>query len=77
MKLEILGTGCPKCKRLYERVQKAVNESGIAAEVVKVDKMEDIIAYGVMKTPALAVDGEIVVVGRVPSLKELQSIIKL
>ena len=77
MKLEILGTGCPKCKRLYERVQKAVNESGITAEVVKVDKMEDIIAYGVMKTPALAVDGEIVVVGRVPSLKELQSIIKL
>ena len=77
MKLEILGTGCPKCKRLYERVQKAVNESGVAAEVVKVDKMEDIIAYGVMKTPALAVDGEIVVVGRVPSLKELQSIVKL
>ena len=77
MKLEILGTVCPKCKRLYERVQKAVNESGVAAEVVKVDKMEDIIAYGVMKTPALAVDGEIVVVGRVPSLKELQSIVKL
>ena len=75
MKLEILGTGCTKCKRLYERVQKAVSELGIEAEVLKVENIEDIINYGVMKTPALAVNGKVLVVGRIPKLDEIKTLI--
>ena len=75
MKLEILGTGCIKCRRLYERVQKAVTDLGIEAEVVKVENMNEIISYGVMKTPALAVNGKVEVVGRIPKLAEIKALI--
>jgi small redox-active disulfide protein 2 len=71
MKLEILGTGCPKCKKLTELVTETVNELGVAAEISKVDKINDIINYGVMMTPALAIDGKVVVAGRIPSKDEI------
>ena len=57
MKIEILGTGCAKCTTLYEKVKKALEESGKDAEVVKVEDIPSIMKYGVMSTPALVVDG--------------------
>jgi len=72
MKIEILGTGCPKCKKLAELAGEAVKELGITAEISKVVKIDDIMNYGVMVTPALAVDGKVVVAGRVPSRDELR-----
>jgi len=72
MKLEILGTGCPKCKKLTELVTQTVTETGTAAEIVKVDQINDIINYGVMTTPALAIDGKVVVAGRIPSKDEIK-----
>ncbi|MFH1368971.1 MAG: thioredoxin family protein [Elusimicrobiota bacterium] len=74
MKLEILGTGCPRCKKLLQMTQEAVLEMGIGAKVAvdKVDKIEDIMNYGVMITPALAIDGKVVVAGRIPSKDEIK-----
>ena len=71
MKIEILGTGCPKCKKLTELAKEAVAELGIPAEILKVDKINDIMNYGVMLTPALAIDGEVKVAGRIPSKEEI------
>ena len=72
MKIEILGTGCPKCKKLTELAKETVAELGIPAEILKVDKINDIMNYGVMLTPALAIDGEVKVAGRIPSKEEIK-----
>ena len=72
MKLEILGTGCPKCKKLTELATEVVKELGISAEIGKVEKISDIMNYGVMVTPALAIDGKVVVAGRIPSKDEMK-----
>ena len=71
MKIEVLGTGCPKCKKTLSNAEKAVKELGVDAEVVKVDKIDDIMNYGVMMTPALAIDGEVKIAGKVPKPKEI------
>jgi small redox-active disulfide protein 2 len=76
MKLEILGTGCPKCKKLMELVSEVVAETGVPAEIGKVDQINDIMNYGVMLTPALAIDGKVVVSGRIPSKAEIRQWIK-
>ncbi len=76
MKIEVLGTGCMKCKRLFKNVEIAVKELGITAEIVKVDDISEIINRGVILTPALAVDGEMKVSGRVADVKELKEILK-
>lgn len=76
VKIEVLGTGCMKCKRLFKNVEIAVKELGINAEVVKVDDISEIINRGVMLTPALAVDGEMKISGRVADVKELKEILK-
>ncbi|HEY6554022.1 MAG TPA: thioredoxin family protein [Vicinamibacteria bacterium] len=73
-KLQILGTGCPKCKLLTEHTERAAQELGLDYELEKVTDIEKIFEFGVVATPALAVDGEIKVSGHVPSsarLKEL------
>ncbi len=75
MKLQILGTGCPKCKKLAEHVESAVRELGLDAEVVKVTDINEIVSFGVMATPALAVDGEVKVSGRLASVKEIKEIL--
>ena len=75
MKIEILGMGCSKCKKLTELACEAVKELGVAAEVAKVDKIEDIMKYGVMLTPALAIDGKVVLSGRIPSKEEIKKLI--
>lgn len=74
-KLQILGTGCPKCNELMTRTEQAAKELGIEYEVVKVDKIQDIMGFGVMSTPALAVDGEVKVAGKVPAVSEIKNLI--
>ncbi len=75
MKLEILGTGCAKCEKLEELARRAVSETGIEAEIVKVKDINDIIDYGVMITPALVMDGEVITSGRIPTLDEIKKMI--
>jgi len=75
VKIEVLGTGCMKCKRLMKNVEKSVKELGIDAEIVKVDDIVEIADRGVMLTPALAVDGEMKISGRVADVKELKEIL--
>lgn len=72
MKIEVLGTGCPKCKATLSNVEAAVQELGVEAEIVKVDQVADIVARGVMLTPAVAVDGQVVISGHVATLEELK-----
>ncbi|MBC7109460.1 MAG: TM0996/MTH895 family glutaredoxin-like protein [Archaeoglobi archaeon] len=76
MKVEVLGTGCMKCRALEENVKKALKELRIEAEVRKVEKIEEIISYGVMSTPALVIDGEIVSEGKVLSVEELKEMLR-
>ena len=71
MKIEILGTGCPKCQKLYDAVKDVVARSGVQAEIIKVTKINDILKYGVMVTPALVIDGQVKVAGKVPSPDEI------
>ena len=71
MKIEILGTGCPKCQKLYDAVKDAVAQTGVQAEIVKVTKISDILKYGVMITPALVIDGKVKVAGKIPSSDEI------
>jgi len=75
MKIEILGTGCPKCKKLTELTNEAIKELGIQAEIIKVEKITDIMNYGVMMTPGLVIDGEVKVVGKVPSKDEIKNML--
>ncbi len=72
MKVQILGTGCPKCRKLAELAEAAVGELSIDAEVVKVTDINEITAFGVMLTPALAIDGEVKSSGRMPTLDEIK-----
>jgi small redox-active disulfide protein 2 len=72
MVIKILGTGCAKCKKLAENAQQAVNEMGIEAVIEKVEKLEEIMDYGVMKTPALVIDEQVKVMGRVPSPADIK-----
>ncbi len=74
-KLQILGTGCPKCKALAENVEAAAKELGIEYELEKVTDINEIMKFGVMMTPALAVDGEVKVVGKVPSTEEIKEML--
>ena len=75
MKIEILGTGCPKCKKLFENAQEAVKTLGTSAEVVKIEDIQQIMNAGVMITPAIAVDGEVKSAGKVLSVDEIKKII--
>lgn len=75
MKIQILGTGCPKCRTLEERTRKAAEELGLDCSVEKVSSINDIIAMGVMSTPALAVDGVVVAAGRLPEPDELRELL--
>jgi small redox-active disulfide protein 2 len=75
MKIEVLGTGCAKCKTLYENVKKAVEESGKSAEVVKIEDIPSIMKYGVMSTPALVIDGQVKFSGKVASIGEIMGLL--
>ncbi len=73
--IKILGTGCQKCNKLEELSKKAAEESGIEFSIEKVEEINKIMDYGVMTTPALVVDGEVKIAGKVPSLDELKKLI--
>jgi len=75
IEIKVLGPGCPKCKTLEKATLQAVAEAGVKATVTKVDDIVEIMNYGVMTTPALAINGKVVVKGRVPSLDEIKSLI--
>ena len=74
--IEVLGTGCMKCKRLLKNVESAVEQAGIEADVVKVEDITAIMEKGVMLTPALIVDGELKVSGRVADVQEIKAILQ-
>ncbi len=76
MKIQILGTGCAKCKLLAEQTERAVQELGLDTEVEKVTEINEILDFGVMMTPALAIDGKVKIVGKVPAIDELKEILK-
>ncbi|MGR6836483.1 thioredoxin family protein [Syntrophomonas erecta] len=76
MKIEVLGTGCAKCKQLEKDVYDALAELDIAAEVSKVGDIKKIMDYKVMITPALVIDGEVKIAGRLPRKVELQKYLK-
>ena len=74
-KLQILGTGCAKCNKLTELTKEAADKSGIEYELEKVSDIKEIMKFGVMTTPALVVNGEVKVAGRVPAVDEIQKLI--
>ncbi len=74
-KITILGTGCPKCKTLLANAEQAAKSKGIEYEIEKVQEIADIVAYGVMSTPGLAVDGKVVSSGKLLSSKEIEKLI--
>ena len=75
-KLQILGTGCPKCKKLAENAEAAAKELGIEYEIEKITDINEIMRFGVMMTPALAVDGDVKVTGKVPSVEDIKAILE-
>ena len=74
-KLQILGTGCPKCKKLAENAEAAAKAMGIEYELEKVTDINEIMKFGVMMTPALAVDGQVKVVGKVPEPEAIKDML--
>ena len=75
MKIQVLGTGCPKCEKLAKNAEAAVESAGVECEVEKVTDINEIMKFGVMLTPALAIDGQVKVVGKVPSSDEIQKML--
>jgi small redox-active disulfide protein 2 len=71
-KIQILGTGCPKCEKLTEMVDKAAREMGIEYRLEKVTDINEILKYDIMMTPGLAVDGVVKVSGKIPTLEEIK-----
>lgn len=76
MKIQILGTGCPKCKKLTQHAEEAVNALGLDAEIEKVTQISDIMKFGVMMTPALAVDGKVKSSGMLLSVDEIKKLLQ-
>lgn len=74
-KLQILGTGCPRCKKLTENVRHAVNELNIDVDIEKITEIRDIMEFGMIMTPVLVIDGEIRSSGKVPSIKEIKNLL--
>ncbi|MCK5063490.1 MAG: TM0996/MTH895 family glutaredoxin-like protein [Candidatus Aenigmarchaeota archaeon] len=72
MKIEILGTGCPRCRTLEDNARKALDKTGKKAEVVKVTGINEIIDHGVMSTPAIVIDGKVRCSGRIPDVEEIE-----
>lgn len=75
MEIKVLGPGCANCKRLYAEAEKAIAQSGQPATIAKVEAMEDIVAYGILRTPGLVIDGKVVASGRIPSAAEIVTMI--
>ncbi|MCF7816350.1 MAG: thioredoxin family protein [Kiritimatiellales bacterium] len=76
MKIQILGTGCPKCKQLMQHAEEAVKAAGIDARIEKVEQINEIMKFGVMMTPALVIDGEVKSVGKVLSPEAIRGMLQ-
>jgi small redox-active disulfide protein 2 len=74
--IQVLGTGCGKCKRLYAIARQAAEESGVEVEVQKVEDIQQIMAFQIFLTPGLAIDGQVKAAGRIPSVEEVKSMIQ-
>jgi small redox-active disulfide protein 2 len=75
MLIQVLGTGCSRCKTLHEAVKKAVQETGVDAQVEKVEDIQTIMAFEILMTPGLVINGEVKAAGRVPNIEELKQMI--
>lgn len=75
MEIKVLGTGCPKCKALERNTINAVAEAGITADVTKIEDIAEIMNYGIIATPALVVDGNVVVKGKLASVNEIKELL--
>lgn len=76
MEIKILGTGCPKCKQLEQNINEAIKDINMEVIVTKIDEIDKIINYGVIRTPGLVINEKVVLSGRVPSINEIKEIIK-
>lgn len=76
MEIKVLGPGCANCNKLEDATRKAVEKAGLDATIEKVSDLQEIMSYGVMSTPALVVDGELRLAGRVPSVDDLVSLLQ-
>lgn len=74
-KIQILGTGCAKCKTLYENTKKAVEETGVEAEIEKIEDIKEIMKFNVLMTPGLVIDGEVKAAGRVLSPEDIKKLL--
>ncbi len=72
MEIKVLGTGCPKCRKVYANAQRAIADLGIAVKLEKVEAIDEILRYGVMMTPAVVINGRVRASGRIPSVEELK-----
>ena len=75
MKIKVLGPGCAKCKTTYTLVEKVIKKNGLDVELTKVDDIMEMMSYSIMTTPAIVVDGEVKIKGRVPSEREIKEIL--
>jgi small redox-active disulfide protein 2 len=73
--VQILGAGCPKCRKLAELAEKAARSLGIEYQIEKVTDINEIVNFGIMATPALVVNGEVKIAGRVPSVEEIKGVL--
>jgi small redox-active disulfide protein 2 len=75
MLIQVLGTGCTKCRKLHEAVKTAVQETGVDADIQKVEDIQQIMAFELLMTPGLVIDGEVTAAGRLPSVEEIKKMI--
>ncbi|MGA2066959.1 MAG: thioredoxin family protein [Thermoguttaceae bacterium] len=75
MIIRVLGTGCSKCNKLFKLASQAVRETGVEAEVERVQDLQEILSYDILMTPGLVIDGAVKVAGRVPSLDDLKNLV--
>jgi small redox-active disulfide protein 2 len=75
MLIQVLGTGCTKCKTLYDNAKKAVAETGVDAQVEKVEDIQKIMSFEILMTPGLVIDGKVKVAGRLPNVEEIKKLI--
>ena len=76
MKIQVLGTGCTRCDKLYAEAERAIARAGVSAELSKIDRIEEIMEFGVVMTPALVLNGEVKSAGRMPDTEEIISWLK-
>jgi small redox-active disulfide protein 2 len=75
MEIKVLGPGCANCKRLFQEAERAVEQAGVAATLTKVESMEEIAGYGILRTPGLVIDEKVVASGRIPLASEITAMI--